>query len=141
MHEHPVHRRAPHLAWLIAGALLLRGLIPAGFMLGGAGDAAAGRWLVPCPAQSPELAQMLAGQGQSHHAHHHHGGDAGAVPADAGPSDSCPFAIAVTSAPPMDVPAAVRVRAPAQVFRSARPARLRAGLRLGPPARGPPRHS
>lgn len=128
-------RRAVRL--LAAVAVLYQGLIPAGYMLGGRTDLAAGAFVVPCPVQQPGLAQVSA----QHHHHHHHAGAGPAAPAGfkLHHADSCAFAVAAAAALPTaaiaaPVPQSAPREAPVRTGALAPPARAP----LPPPARGPP---
>jgi hypothetical protein len=111
-------RRRPRLLAFVAAALFLRLLVPAGYMVGGAG-------LVPCPA--------VAAAPLAHHGHHHAPAPHGEAP--------CPFAaLSAPAVPPADpftfasAPAPFPA-APRPVFVS--PARPRAAA-PPPPSTGPP---
>lgn len=135
-------------------AMVFRGMLPTGYMLGSSAELAAGSPLAICPVQSRELSQILAAQpaantaaAHERHVHHHHHG-AGPVPAsteqagDAAPSftaQECVYALALGAgvapwvAPiALDFVSAVRA-APAVV------ARIHAAPRRAYSARGPPR--
>jgi hypothetical protein len=108
---------------LLAAALLLRLLVPAGYMVGSAAGAPA---LVPCPAVVPVPAM-------AHHGHHH-----GPVSHAEAP---CPFAaLAAPALPPADPLALAPPQADFARLPAWRPVeRLAPGAASPPPpARGPP---
>ena len=127
--------RRQSLAWLLLPALLLRALIPAGFMpVAGAG----GPYLEFCPGAG-ELPPGVAARAAhaSHHEHAHYGGDGRGVPG-APHHQACVFssvAAAAFAAQPSDAlpppaPSALPERIAAPVFL---PAILRAQSPRGPP--------
>ena len=84
--------RRHQLTWLVLPALLLRALIPAGFMpLAGAG----GAYLGLCPGADPAASSALVG-----HAHHHthHDGSAPGIPSGGHHHPACIFSLGATTA-------------------------------------------
>jgi hypothetical protein len=116
-------RARPRAAMLLAAALFLRLLVPAGFMVGNAAGVPA---LVPCPAAAPAPVMVHGG--------HHHG----PVPHAEAP---CPFAaLAAPALPPAD-PLALAPPQPGFALASALlPAEspVPGAASPLPPARGPP---
>ncbi|GAC1628427.1 MAG: hypothetical protein NVS9B10_18340 [Nevskia sp.] len=140
--------------WLALGSVLLRGLVPAGFMPGWTQAGTDGRysWLTICPAG--ELQALLP---QDPHAQHHHHPGAAAMPAGTAAAAagmdhsahrlgeahlSCPFAAAAAPGLPVAL-AALALPAPGLAFVAAQrpPGPLATRLRRLPPARGPPRQA
>jgi hypothetical protein len=116
-------RARPWAAMLLAAALFLRLLVPAGYM---AGSSAGGPALVPCPA-------MVAAPVMAHHGHHD-----GRAPHAETP---CPFAALAAPALPPANPLALAPRQPAFALAPAwLPAERFAPAAAAPPppATGPP---
>lgn len=117
---------------LALAAVLFRALVPDGFMVARSVEGTPS--VVPCPARSAELVQLI--QSQSGHHHHHHHGDAGT---QAGASAAeCPFAASLLTPPPATTPLAVAHLAPAAPTVAPPHALARRALARKPPATGPP---
>jgi hypothetical protein len=127
--------RRQWLAWLLLPALLLRALIPAGFMpVAGAGGPHLG--FCPGAGELPRGAAAPAAHG-SDLGHTHHGGDGRGIPAtphhpacvfSAGATTA--FAAPPTAALPTAAPTSLTERIAAPIFL---PAILRAQSQRGPP--------
>ena len=131
--------------WLALCSVLLRGLVPVGFMPGWAQAGAGGQrsWLTLCPAGDLRALLPQAGAG-----HHHH---AGMVMTAAGDAEehlahrldkadlSCPFAAADVPALPPSLAALSLVEGPPVASAAVLPLRPSAGsIQRLPPVRGPP---
>lgn len=136
-----LHRLA---LWLTLGGMLLRGLVPLGFMPGWAQADAEGRrsWLSLCAAG--DLRALLPNGGAGHH---HHAG----MVMTAGDADehqahrldeadlSCPFAAADVPALPTTLASLSLVEGPPVASAAVLPARpVAASIQRLPPVRGPP---
>lgn len=143
---HPRSRLHLLALWLALGGVLLRGLVPVGFMPGWAQVGADGQrsWLSICTAGDLRALLPLAGAGH----HHHH---AGMVMTAAGDADehlahrldeadpSCPFAAADVPALPTSLAALSLVEGPPVASATVLPLRPGAGsIQRLPPVRGPP---
>ena len=139
---HPRSRLHRLALWLALGGVLLRGLVPAGFMPGWAQVDADGQrsWLSICTAG--ELRALLPA------GHHHH---AGMVMTAAGDAEehlahrldeadlSCPFAAADVPALPTTLASLNLVEGPPVASATVLPLRPGAGsIQRLPPVRGPP---
>lgn len=124
-------KAARQAAWgyLALAALCLRALVPDGFMLARGEQTWAS--VVPCPARSPELVELLSRLGHAHHDHgHHHDHDA---KSDVSAAAQCPFAVAIFGA----TPSTQAFSAP--VYSTQAPVlALAAGIARLPAARNPP---
>jgi len=126
------------LALLVLPALLLRALIPAGFMpLAGAG----GLYLGFCPGAGPLPPGLSASAAHASHAEHgHHGGHGPVIPDPAHQHPACLFSTGATTAfaatpvvaPPALASLTSRADFPAGIFL---PAILRSQSSRGPPVR------
>ncbi|WP_293370081.1 hypothetical protein [Nevskia sp.] len=143
--------------WLALAGVLLRSLVPVGFMPGWTDTAAKdgqAAWLIICPT-SPLHAALAAPVAVDPHAHHHGGMDHGAMPAadphanhDAGQHEghriaaahlSCPFAGAGSPALPSVAYTTAFAASGSTAPDVARPsAVILAVQRRLPPARAPP---
>ena len=135
--------------WLALSGVLLRGLVPTGFMPGWtqAGDDGSRSWLTICPAG--ELQALLPQSPHAHHHHHHPGMVMAVGAADSGVDHSahrigeahlgCPFAAAATPTLPLSLAALSLPEGALQFTGAAAPIRvgIPAARRL-PPARAPP---
>jgi len=118
---------------LALAALLFRALLPDGYMLT-RGDQGAPA-IVPCPARSPELVQLIQSQAGHQH-HHHHGADDGA-PGSASAAE-CPFAAALLSPPSASLAVVAPAPAPSPPVVVPAPGIARLASLRTPPATGPP---
>ena len=134
------HRRLYTITlWLALSGVLLRGLIPVGFMPGWAGSTMGGEpsWLIVCPAG--ELQVLLP---QTHHHHHDNGGPDHSGHRIGEAHLGCPFAAAATPALPLALTAlTIDAGVPAAVAQTRVSLLVSVAQRRLPPARAPPSFS